>query len=581
MSAILSGGRADDVESETVEFKCDHKDGIKATYRLIAEAAVCLANANGGTVVVGVHPGRAGRDAFVGTAIEADAARRQVWELTEPHLLVEPRSVDFADVRLLVLHVPESPEVHSTNGRAPRRLDKHCHDMSPFEQLRLREEKQGYDWSYQPSDRGIEDVWDDAVVVARQLLRRHRDPERQALNRLETADLLRALGATRDDGRLTNAGEMLFCPARDDRERIVYVYRRTPAGEPADASRTAAPLVMAFQEVLGQIEGKRVMTPVSLPRGQQISVEDFPATAIREALSNAVIHRDYHLTQPVHVAHSPQVFEVVSPGPLVAGVTPDNILTHESKPRNPALARAARILGLAEEVGVGVDRMYREMLFVGKRPPIIESALDRVRVTLVGGAPNLRIPYYVSHLPEEERDDVDALLILFTLCTTRVLDAETLAPMLQKSSASAQVVLERLSQDSVGMLEPTRGTVRRVHPKYRLRAEAMAQLGTVVRYNRRLLDELDRKVVAHVQEYGRITNQTVRNLLDVDVYRAADILGDLVGREILVKTSRARRGPSVDYGPGAQFPQKVRRRRGASTETATATGSGQEDQPGI
>src|SRR6266496_5392523 len=95
MSTILSGGRADDVESETVEFKCDHKDGIKATYRLIAEAAVCLANANGGTVVVGVHPGRAGRDAFVGTAIEADAVRRQVWELTEPHLLVEPRSVDY------------------------------------------------------------------------------------------------------------------------------------------------------------------------------------------------------------------------------------------------------------------------------------------------------------------------------------------------------------------------------------------------------------------------------------------------------------------------------------------------------
>src|SRR5207247_6686447 len=94
------------------------------------------------------------------------------------------------------------------------------------------------------------------------------------------------------------------------------------------------------------------------------------------------------------------------------------------------------------------------------------------------------------------------------------------------------------------------------------------------------LDELDRKVVAHVQEYGRITNQTVRNLLDVDVYRAADILGDLVGREILVKTSRASRGPSVEYGPGAQFPQKVRRRRPTATGPATAGGSGQENQRG-
>ncbi len=101
------------------------------------------------------------------------------------------------------------------------------------------------------------------------------------------------------------------------------------------------------------------MTPVNLPDGQQIQIEDFPTLAAREALANAVIHRDYHLREPVNVIHSPDLLVVTSPGPLVSGVTPDNILTHPSKPRNPCLMTAARILGLAEEVGRGVDRMYR------------------------------------------------------------------------------------------------------------------------------------------------------------------------------------------------------------------------------
>jgi ATP-dependent DNA helicase RecG len=110
------------------------------------------------------------------------------------------------------------------------------------------------------------------------------------------------------------------------------------------------------------------------------------------------------------------------------------------------------------------------------------------------------------------------------------------------------------------MLEPTRGTAHRQLPKYRLRSEAMASLGTAVRYNRRLQDEIDRKIVAHVGEYTKVTNKTVRNLIDVDVYRSAEILKDLVERGILIKTTEASRGPSVEYGPGPAFPRRTRKR---------------------
>jgi len=48
----------------------------------------------------------------------------------------------------------------------------------------------------------------------------------------------------------------------------------------------------------------------------------------------------------------------------------------------------------------------------------------------------------------------------------------------------------------------------------------------------------------------------VRLLLDVDVVAASRLLGDLVDRQILVKTSKAQRGPGVTYGPGPALPRK-------------------------
>ncbi len=325
------------------------------------------------------------------------------------------------------------------------------------------------------------------------------------------------------------------------------------------------------------MQARRRITPVTLPKGQQLTIEDFPNLAVREALTNAAIHRDYQLTGPVVISHSPHVLEISSPGPLVAGVTPENILTHDSKPRNALLAKAARILTLAEEVGTGVDRIYREMITAGNDPPRIDSDAEHVLMTFTGGAPNTRIPHFVAQLPQEEQADVDTLLILHTLCHRKAISAADMAPILQKRAESAQAALERLAEEQVGMIESTRGTARLRFPKYRLREHAIRDLGTAVRYNLRSIDQTDRRVIAHVREYDQITNRTIRNLFDVHVARAREILADLVRREILVKTSEASRGPSVTYGPGPKFPETKSRRRRPVGEGGQSRQSGEAD----
>ncbi len=554
--AVLAGDRPSAHESESLDFKQESRDGEKATLNTLTYAAICFANALGGHVVLGVADKLQGPAAFVGTQLSVDAVKRRIWETSEPGLTVEVDELDFRGTRLIVVRVPESLQIHAdSSGRAPRRIATGCRNMTPAEQARLREDRRGIDWSLRPSERNPDAVSSTAVAAALDNLSRHPDNERRALARLAPADLLSQIGAIRPDGRLTNAGETLFCPSADGTDRLVYIYKELPGGEPLDVQRFDGPLVEAFARVPALVEARRRLEPITLPNGQQIQIEDFPHLAVREALSNAVLHRDYHLDGPVHVMHSPEAFEVTSPGPLVAGVTDSNILTHESKPRNAALAKAGRMLGMAEEVGTGVDRMYRELLSSGKDVPAIDAETDRVRVTFIGRSRSSRIPAFVAQLPRAERDDVDTLLVLATLCERRTVEAATIAPRLQKPPHSAQIVLERLAGESVAMIEPTRGTMRRTHPRYQLRAEALRALGPAVAYHRRRsIDELDRKVIAHVQEYERITNRTVRNMFSVDVQRAKAILADLVRREILIKTSEAARGPSVAYGPGRRFP---------------------------
>jgi ATP-dependent DNA helicase RecG len=552
LRAITEGKRPHDLESPTLDFK-EEKRVADETIKLILQASLCFANANGGVIVIGVANKIAGGQAIVGCEIEADLLQRRIFELSRPPLTVDVRRETRFGRPLLFVYVPRSPDIHADpQGRAPRRVGTACLPMEPAEQSRLRDERAGFDWSAQPSSRGLADVSHAAMETARRRL--GLSAKHRGLRRLSDPDILRALGLVADGRLLTRGGELLFCRLERSRVHLVYQYRATPGGEPRMVERIDPPLLAAFERTLELIRARLNTTPLTLPDGQQVQLQDFPELAVREAIANAIIHRDYHLAAPTQVEHSPEVLVVSSPGPLVSGVTPENILTHPSKPRNPSIANAFRILGLAEEVGRGVDRMYREMIRTGGRIPQIASGPDSVRVALVGGAPNTQIARFVAQLPQDERDDTDTMLVLFGLCSDRAVTAPDLAHVLQKTAEETEAVLRRLSSEPVAIVEPTRQTAHRGYPSYRLNGESLKALGSAVTYHRRTVDEIDRKVIAHVREYGKVTNRTVQNLLDVSLQRAKSILADLVRRSVLVKTSAHERGPGVEYGAGTKFP---------------------------
>jgi ATP-dependent DNA helicase RecG len=118
-------------------------------------------------------------------------------------------------------------------------------------------------------------------------------------------------------------------------------------------------------------------------RGLQRQEEtEYPPAPVREALVNAVAHRDYRLTgRSIEIRMYTDRLEVTSPGGLPAHITLDNIV-EEHYSRNPRIVNGLYQWGYIEELGLGVDRMIEDMVSAGHLPPKFEAKSHRFSVIL-------------------------------------------------------------------------------------------------------------------------------------------------------------------------------------------------------
>ena len=112
------------------------------------------------------------------------------------------------------------------------------------------------------------------------------------------------------------------------------------------------------------------------------TLPEYPLPVLREAVVNALAHRDYNLSgATVDITVWDDRVEVRSPGSLPGHITKDN-MRNEHYSRNPRIMRTLKTLGLVEEYGEGIDRMYREMEARLLDPPTFEATSSSVAVTL-------------------------------------------------------------------------------------------------------------------------------------------------------------------------------------------------------
>lgn len=550
LASIALGATAADLETDTLDFK-QPSPSAKETLRVVADAAVCFANARGGEVVLGVADRASGPDAFIGvpSALTVDGIRSGIFDRTRPSLTCFVAERIEQGQRIVVVSVPQGVgPCSNTSGLATRRLGRECRPFTPDQQREVLAARGLIDWSAEPTAVGVAQLASLEIERLRQLLRR---AGREDLAALDARRMLADLRLTTSENTVNRTGVLLLAPAEVLASQIPeygysYQYRPAAGVEATNRLRGREPLLAAIEFLIETVERRTEVEPLNLSGGVQLSLHDYPADAVRELIVNGLIHRSYETHGTVDVEHTGDQLVISSPGGFVAGVTPENILTYPSTPRNRLLTETVAVLQLAERTGQGVDRAYREMLRSGKEPPRFRSADQLVQATLVGGPGNKSFVRFVADLPDPLERDVDVLLALSVLRRKRTVDAPALAGAIQRPPADAQQVLQRMTEAHI--TEPTRRSAHHPFPIYRLHPDAIAGLGRALTYHRRQLDAADDKVLEHIREYGYITNRTVQRMFDVDVYRARNLLADMRARGLIAKIGEARGGPGVRYG---------------------------------
>lgn len=91
---------------------------------------------------------------------------------------------------------------------------------------------------------------------------------------------------------------------------------------------------------------------------QRIEIPNYPKTALREAILNAMIHRDYMPTSNIKLEFFDDRLEITSPGTLLKGLSIEEVLNGTSKLRNPSITKVFEMLDYVEAYGTGFKRIF-------------------------------------------------------------------------------------------------------------------------------------------------------------------------------------------------------------------------------
>jgi len=519
---------ADDLESDVLDFK-PWLPNVKDNMTVALEMTVCLVNHAGGVVVFGVKDRTLGRsEAVTGCrGYNLQTWRTHLYDNIRPRLdRIVVEELPIPEGILLIVRVPKGtqPLYGTVGGVFKRRVGKSCMPVDPVEFQRSRVSQGFVDWTAMPAE-GIAPADLDPVEIARAKNVARAFNPKSGLAELSDSEFLNAIKAV-DRGQVTRAG-LLVLGRSDQLEPLVPQHLVQYTHEISDTRLARndffrSGLLYILERITEILTG-----PVNPEREVSVGlfmlrIPAFPVDVVREALLNAVTHRDYAQTGKVLVRHAAREMVLSNPGSFVGGVTPQNILRHEAVTRNPALAEMFQKLGLVETAGMGRRRIFMPMLSFGKRIPKYETDGFSVTLHLYDGTFDERMAALVAKWQKAGRDiGLDGLLLLTYLREHAHLDTKTAADLLQVDLENARDILERYCLPPYSMIE-RRG--KKTGVTYHLQRAIAADLIGKDAYTR--IKDIDplryRELIReYVLQHGSITNKECRALLQLGDSRSA------------------------------------------------------------
>ena len=394
----------------------------------VAHYVAGFANAEGGILLLGIEDDHS----ITGHDLPADALasllstpRARLLPPQAEGFLVEVQGKFLIVYDVLASDVP----VQVVGDGFPLRIGDKTLQVSESQVRTLKWHGMAESWESRPSPCTLQDLDRDLLARARQGAGLSAWSDQDYLLKRKLAD------RQGDRLQLRRAAELLFARSGPDHPnagvrifRVIGTNRRTgPEHNVEERPRIEGNLPAVIEEASSVIGGL-LRRPSRLLGSRFRSVPEYPEFSWKEALLNAVAHRDYAVEGAgTEIWLFEDRMEIVSPGGLVGDLTLSEVLSlkrvHRS--RNPRLMRVLVDLGVAREQGEGIPRMFAEMEDAFLPKPEIEVSRQGVAITL-RNTPTLTQAdrEFVARLGEIEVSDEEFRVLLHAYRHTRVENAD-------------------------------------------------------------------------------------------------------------------------------------------------------------
>ena len=361
LSALIRNG-----ETQEVEFK----EGCPSGHKL-AEIICGLANTDGGFLILGVSE----KGEIKGLNCDLDKLQQDIANTRQsihssPHVSTTIHTIDGKKVALIEINKANDKNAHTYNGAVYVRIGSTTHKLEGQELFDFLKNKQILCFDEQDSEAKIDDL--DESRIKNYLIKRGQADYLKS-NTVQEFVISNMLGKLNGKLKLKNIATLFFAkePHRwhpQSEVRIVRFSGTEPLNIVSQRDFRSDPIENIEQTItfIRENISKRFIIPENSPR--RIEIEEYPTAVIREAVVNAIAHRDYYSYDSIQINLFEDRIEISNPGGLPQGLTKE-FFGKRSVRRNPLTYRILRDCHYVEGLGLGVPQMRNEMRKAGLRDP--------------------------------------------------------------------------------------------------------------------------------------------------------------------------------------------------------------------
>lgn len=444
------------------EFKSDIKEKNGLPDSELIETVVGMANAEGGTIYVGVEDNgeitgltKQHKDPIGVMALIANN--------TVPSVSTRAEIITEEKTDVLRIEVPKSRTITAcSSGKTLKRRLKfdgspEAVPLFPYEIPSRLSELSLLDFSAQIIDEATKDDFDISEYEHLKAIIQNNPGSDKSLLELQEDDFYKALHFVSDiNGKITpTVTGLLFLGKKDSLKKLIPTYKasfQVLTGTNVRINETSnEPLVRIIEKFTTYFTAWNPEKEMEYGLFR-IPVPEFSVPAFREGLLNAFCHRDYTQLGQVRVLIDDEGMTISSQGGFIEGVNSENLISVEPHGRNPCLADVLKRIGLVEKTGRGIDRIFEGSILFGRPwPDYSESTSTIVKLFIPRANPDMQFTKMIAD-EQNKRDrmlSINALMILSLIKNERRVTVESLSEAIHVNKARTTSTIETLVESDL------------------------------------------------------------------------------------------------------------------------------------